>query len=87
LDRLINETGRDIYGSSKTERKVLEISATLRPGDSGSALANEQGEVVGIAFAIARDTSNVAYALSPAEMQATLATAGSAAVSTGNCLS
>ncbi|CAB4372559.1 MAG: MarP family serine protease [Actinobacteria bacterium] len=85
--RLINATGRDIYGSSKTERKVLEISASLRPGDSGSALANEQGEVVGIAFAIARDTSNVAYALSPAEMQATLATAGSAAVSTGNCLS
>lgn len=84
--RLINATGRDIYGSNKTERKVLELSATLRPGDSGSALANGQGEVVGIAFAIARDTPNVAYALTPSELQETLATTGTTAVSTGPCL-
>ncbi|MCX6510271.1 MAG: MarP family serine protease [Actinobacteria bacterium] len=84
--RLINATGRDIYGSSKTERKVLEISATLRPGDSGSALVNQQGEVVGIAFAIARDIPNVAYALTPSELQATLATTGTKTVSTGSCL-
>jgi S1-C subfamily serine protease len=85
--RLINATGRDIYGSNKTERKVLEISAILRPGDSGSALVNDQGQVVGIAFAIARDTPNVAYALTPSELQATLATAGTTTVSTGSCLS
>ena len=84
--RLINATGRDIYGSSKTERKVLEVSATLRPGDSGSALVNQQGEVIGIAFAIARDTPNVAYALTPSEVQATLATTGTQTVSTGSCL-
>ena len=65
---------------------MLELSATLRPGDSGSALANGQGEVVGIAFAIARDTPNVAYALTPSDLQKMLETAGTTAVSTGPCL-
>lgn len=85
--RVINATGRDIYGSNRTERKVLELSASLRPGDSGSALANADGVVVGIAFAIARDVENVAYALAPSELQDVLATVNGATVSTGSCVS
>jgi len=85
--RVINATGRDIYGSNRTERKVLELAASLRPGDSGSALTNPQGVVVGIAFAIARDVENVAYALAPSELQAVLATVSDSAVSTGTCVS
>ncbi len=85
--RVINATGRDIYGSNRTERKVLELSASLRPGDSGSALTNPQGIVVGVAFAIARDVENVAYALAPSELQAVLATINGAGVSTGPCVS
>jgi S1-C subfamily serine protease len=84
--RVINATGRDIYGSKRTERKVLELSSTLRPGDSGAALSNSQGVVVGIAFAIARDVENVAYALAPSELQAVLGQVESSAVSTGTCL-
>ena len=85
--RVITATGRDIYGSNRTERKVLELSAALRPGDSGSAVANAQGVVVGVAFAIARDVDNVAYALAPSEVQAVLATVNASAVSTGSCVS
>ena len=85
--RVITATGRDIYGDARTERKVLELSAALRPGDSGSALVNATGNVVGVAFAIARDTNDVAYALAPAELRAVLATVGAGAVSTGICLS
>lgn len=85
--RVITATGRDIYGSNRTERKVLELSAALRPGDSGSAVANAQGVVVGVAFAIARDVDNVAYALAPSELQAVLATVNASAVSTGSCVS
>ena len=84
--RSLNATGRDIYGSNRTERKVLELSAALRPGDSGSALADANGEVVGIAFAIARDTNDVAYALAPSELVAVLETVGAEEVSTGICL-
>ena len=85
--RVINATGRDIYGSNRTERKVLELSASLRPGDSGSALTNPQGVVVGVAFAIARDVENVAYALAPSELQEVLATVNGATISTGPCVS
>lgn len=85
--RVITATGRDIYGANRTERKVLELSAALRPGDSGSAVANAQGVVVGVAFAIARDVDNVAYALAPSELQAVLATVNASAVSTGSCVS
>jgi S1-C subfamily serine protease len=85
--RVINATGRDIYGSNRTERKVLELAASLRPGDSGSALTNPQGVVVGVAFAIARDVENVAYALAPSELQAVLATVSDSTVSTGACVS
>ena len=85
--RVINATGRDIYGSNRTERKVLELASSLRPGDSGSALTNPQGVVVGVAFAIARDVENVAYALAPSELQAVLATVSDSTVSTGTCVS
>ena len=85
--RVINATGRDIYGSNRTERKVLELSASLRPGDSGSALTNPQGVVVGVAFAIARDVENVAYALAPSELQEVLATVNGATIGTGPCVS
>jgi S1-C subfamily serine protease len=43
--RVINATGRDIYGSQRTERKVLELSSSLRPGDSGAALSNSQPHI------------------------------------------
>ena len=85
--RSINATGRDIYGTNRTERKVLELAASLRPGDSGSALVTPQGVAVGIAFAIARDVENVAYALAPSELEAVLSAVGSAPVSTGSCVS
>ena len=84
--RVITATGRDIYGSSRTERKVLELSAALRPGDSGAALVDANANVVGVAFAIARDTNDVAYALAPSELSAVLATVGVGEVSTGICL-
>lgn len=84
--RRLDATGRDIYGTGTTQRKVLELSAELRPGDSGSALVDPAGNVVGVAFAIARDRTDVAYALDPAEVRPVLATVTGAAVPTGRCL-
>lgn len=84
--RAIDATGRDIYGADRTDRKVLELAVELRPGDSGSAVVDQRGIVVGTAFAVARDRTDVAYALAPSEIRAVLDRAASASVSTGGCL-
>ena len=70
-----------------TRREVLELSASLRPGDSGSALIDPSGQVVGVAFAIARDQPDVAYALATSELAPVLEmSVQGTAVPTGSCL-
>lgn len=83
--RSITAVGRDIYGTSVTRREVLELKSQLRPGDSGSALVNANGRVVGVAFAIAPDKPDVAYALNTSELEALLAADRSATADTGPC--
>jgi S1-C subfamily serine protease len=84
--RRLNATGRDIYGTGLTRRDVLELASSLRPGDSGSALVDARGEVVGVAFAVAKDLPGVAYALSTDELRTVLATVGDQSLDTGSCL-
>jgi S1-C subfamily serine protease len=82
----VRAVGTDIYDQRRTERQVLIVASQLRPGDSGSALVDGTGNVVGVAFAIAPDDPNVAYALDVAELQAVLAGDLSTEVPTGPCL-
>lgn len=84
--RTVSATGTDIYDRERTERKVLILSSSLAPGDSGAALIDPQGRVVGVAFAIAPDKPGVAYALDVEELQPVLAGDLSQAVDTGPCL-
>jgi S1-C subfamily serine protease len=86
VGRQVVATGTDIYDSARTERDVLVLAASLRPGDSGAALIDPQGEVVGIAFAIAPDKGGVAYALALSELDEVLAQDHSREVDTGPCL-
>ncbi|MGI9022135.1 MAG: trypsin-like peptidase domain-containing protein, partial [Acidimicrobiales bacterium] len=79
-------TGRDIYNSSVTRRDVLFLAARLAPGDSGGAVVNESGEVIGVAFAIAPDEPATAYAVSDRELRPVLAEPRSGPVSTGDCI-
>jgi S1-C subfamily serine protease len=79
-------TGRDIYGGARTEREVLFLSSQLRPGDSGGALIDAAGTVVGVAFAIAPDDPNVAYALTTDELAAILATDLATQDDSGPCI-
>lgn len=65
--------GRDIYGQSRTQRQVLFLAAALRPGDSGAALIDAEGRVVGVAFAIAPDRPGTSYAVDDSELRAALA--------------
>lgn len=82
----IDATGTDIYDEQRTERKVLILASSLAPGDSGAALIDPRGRVVGVAFAIAPDKSGVAYALDIEELEAVLAGDLSQRVDTGRCL-
>jgi hypothetical protein len=65
--------GTDIYHQGRTRRRVLFLAANLRPGDSGSAFVDKTGRVVGVAFAIAPDRPDTAYALADSELRAVLA--------------
>jgi S1-C subfamily serine protease len=79
-------SGTDIYDQRETEREVLTLSAALAPGDSGSALIDGSGHVIGVAFAVAQDEPNVAYALTLDEVRAVLQRDLSTPVSTAGCL-
>lgn len=66
-------SGRDIYDRGTVTRRVLFLAASLHPGDSGSPLVDPSGRVIGVAFAIAPDKPNVAFALDTSELRAVLA--------------
>jgi len=86
IARELRATGRDIYDRDLTTRQVYEIAAGLQRGDSGAALVDPAGEVVGVAFAIAPDQEGVAYALTSEELNGALDEAGSGSVDTGPCI-
>ncbi len=78
--------GTDIYDSQRYEREVWFTAAALAPGDSGAALVGPNGEIVGIAFAIAPDRENVAYALTSKEVRTILDDPVNQEVDTGPCI-
>lgn len=82
----IRAVGRDLYDAHRTERDVFVLASNLRPGDSGGALTNAGGVVVGVAFAIAPDRQGTAYALTTKELNAVLARPRNSEAATGACL-
>lgn len=86
VGRQVLATGTDIYDAARTERDVLVLAAELHPGDSGGALIDPAGQVVGVAFAIAPDKGGVAYALAMNEVDDVLSGSLTAEVDTGPCL-
>lgn len=82
----IEALGLDLYGDRETRRQVLVIAADLAAGDSGGPLVDADGEVVGVAFAIAPDREGTAYALTTAELRDILADADAGAADTGACI-
>ncbi|MDQ3898464.1 MAG: trypsin-like peptidase domain-containing protein, partial [Actinomycetota bacterium] len=86
IESKINARGLDLYGSRQIRREVLILAAKLAPGDSGGALVDTGGTVVGVAFAIAPDQPATAYALSSTELRAVLSAPRGAQVDTGPCI-
>jgi S1-C subfamily serine protease len=82
----VNAQGLDLYGRSNIRRQVLILAAALEPGDSGGALVDTGGNVVGVAFAVAPDKPATAYALSSSELRAVLAQPRDNEADTGPCV-
>lgn len=82
----VTALGRDIYDRHRTRRDVFILASTLQPGDSGGPLIDQGGTVVGVAFAIAPDRSDTAYALTQEEVAPVLQGVASGPVDTGPCL-
>ena len=70
----IDARGTDIYRDDETTRRVYVLAAALHPGDSGAPLLDQDGDVVGLAFAVDPGDDATAYALTNAEVDAALAT-------------
>lgn len=86
LRQQVNSIGPDLYDLALTRRAVYVLAAELAPGDSGGALVNGEGEVVGVAFAISPDDDTTAYALAASELRSVLEAERGAPVSTGVCI-
>jgi S1-C subfamily serine protease len=82
----VEAEGRDLYDRAETRRQVLILASDLAPGDSGVALVDATGAVVGVAFAIAPDRPGTAYALDTSELREALAGSRRTPADTGPCL-
>jgi S1-C subfamily serine protease len=78
--------GTDIYRTSESRREVYVLAAVLQPGDSGGALVNVGGEVIGTAFAIDPGREGTSYAVTDEEIRAVLDAVDMRGADTGRCL-
>lgn len=86
ISQVVNAVGYDLYDRHQTTRAVFVLASNLAQGDSGGALVNTSGGVIGVAFAIAPDSPGTSYALSSSELRAVLPTRSATPVGTGDCL-
>ncbi len=82
----VDAEGRDIYDRDAVLRKILVVGANIAPGDSGGPLIDDKGAVAGVAFAIAPDRPQVAYAIRTEEVKRIMAMSRGGAVATGPCI-
>jgi S1-C subfamily serine protease len=84
---VIEPTGRDIYGEGEVRRRVYEVQATIRRGNSGGPFVLASGRVAGMVFASSVADDDVGYAIVTQEFLPIVSRARTltAAVGTGSC--
>ena len=73
IQQIASSKGRDIYDKATALRTVAVLASKLASGDTGGAVLNDVGEVVGLAFAVAPDRPSTAYAAPTAVIRTFLA--------------
>ncbi len=86
--RPMEAVGRDIYGTGRAVRDVLELQVVVRPGNSGGPFVLPDGTVAGVVFAASSTEDGVGYAIAADEIRPRLqdAVGASAEVATGPCV-
>lgn len=85
---IATSTDPNIYGEGQVTREIYVLRTAVQQGDSGSALIDENGQVVGVIFAASANDSTIGFALMKSELNEALAK-GSAlteTADTGKCL-
>jgi S1-C subfamily serine protease len=84
---VIEPVGRNIYGQGQVRRRVYEVQATIRRGNSGGPFVLASGRVAGLVFASSVADGNVGYAIVSSEFVPMLQSAQTltASVGTGAC--
>lgn len=75
IDRPVSVRIDAVVGDERVERSSWLVAADIDSGDSGAALVDQSGTVVGIAYATTRRDAGVAYATRSSELAELLETA------------
>ncbi|WP_305093668.1 acid resistance serine protease MarP [Prescottella sp. R16] len=88
IREILNLRGPDIYRDGTVEREVYTVRGSIRQGNSGGPLVDEQGRVLGVVFGAAVDDSDTGFVLTANEVSRQLeqADGSTAAVDTGVCI-
>ncbi|GAB3597719.1 Serine protease [Corynebacterium faecale] len=62
-------TGANIYASGQHEREAYSVRGTIRSGNSGGPMVDEEGHVAGVVFGAAIDGSDTGFVLTTDEVQ------------------
>jgi uncharacterized membrane protein required for colicin V production len=84
---VIDPVGRTIYGDGQVERRVYEVQASIRRGNSGGPFVLANGAVAGLVFASSVADADVGYAIVSGELRPVISGSEglTAAVDTGAC--
>ena len=81
-------TGPNIYRNGTVEREVYTVRGQIKQGNSGGPLIDTSGNVLGVVFGAAVDSSETGFVLTDREIQAQVQRASTAVgpVETGACI-
>ena len=78
-------TARDIYDQGSFSRRIMILGSKIGPGDSGGPLITPDGSVAGVAFGIAPDRAETAYAIPTALLQGLVEQVSAEPLASGAC--